>query len=67
MKKRKKCLKSTVSLNVRADATTDSERVGSFSPGQEVIITGQVNNGWYRVDYLGRVAYVHGNYLSDQR
>lgn len=60
-----KVMYSTVSLIVRADATTDSERIGSYSPGQQVMVTGKVNNGWYRVDYMGREAYVYGVYLSD--
>lgn len=55
---------STTGLNVRSDATTDSERIGYYNVDDEVKVTGEVNNGWMRVDYNGKTGYVLASYLT---
>lgn len=56
------------SVNVRDLPSTDGEKLGSLSKGQEVIITGQCNEtGWYRISFDGKVAYVSKKYLIDTK
>ena len=55
------------SVNLRSGPSTDYEKIGSLTTNQEVTVTGQANNGWYRIDYNGGVAFVSNNYLSDTK
>lgn len=59
-----KTMYATRSVRVRAGCSTDSEIVSSLKPGQEVHATGESENGWIRVDYTGKPAYVSKAYLS---
>ena len=54
-------------VNLRSGPSTDYEKIGSLTTNQEVTVTGQANNGWYRIDYNGGVAFVSNNYLSDTK
>lgn len=56
---------SITTLNVREFPNADSDRVGRYYEGDEVIVTGLVSNGWMRVLYEGKTCYVSGRYLSD--
>lgn len=58
---------ATTTVNVRALPDKASDKVGSLSENQEIEITGLVDNGWYRVNYNGTEAYVHGNYLNSEQ
>lgn len=55
------------SVNVRSGPSSDYENLGSLTTNQEVLVTGQADTGWYRIDYNGGVAYVSNNYLSDTK
>ena len=55
---------ATASVNVRASYTTQSEVLTSLSVGQKVRVTGKSANGWMRIIYDGRDAYVYQKYLS---
>ncbi|NCC01537.1 MAG: hypothetical protein EOM34_12825 [Clostridia bacterium] len=55
---------TTDAVNVRANADSGSERVGSLGQGESVTRTGIVENGWSRVDYNGTSAYIHSDYLT---
>ena len=55
----------TDKLNVRDSWTSSSTAVGTLTRGEAVNITGKCSNGWYRINYEGHVAYVHGGYLRD--
>lgn len=56
------------SVNVRDLPSTDGEKMGSLSNGQEVVVTGQCNEtGWYRINYDEKVAYVSNKYLNDTK
>ena len=53
------------SVNVRSLPSTDGQKLGGLSKGQEVSVTGQCNEtGWYRIEYNGGVAYISSNYLT---
>lgn len=54
-------------VNVRKGPSTDYERVGSLSQGQEVEVTGKASTGWYEISYDGVNAYVSGSYLTDTK
>ncbi len=53
------------SLNIRELPNADSNRVGRFNEGDEVMVTGLVTNGWCRVKYKDGEYFVSGRYLSD--
>ncbi|MCD7822709.1 MAG: D-alanyl-D-alanine carboxypeptidase family protein [Oscillospiraceae bacterium] len=57
---------ATDPLNVRLGPDALYEAVGQLMVGDAVIVTGEVSNGWYRIDYDGAVAYVSGDYLREE-
>lgn len=61
-----KTMYATASVNVRASYTTRSEILTSLSPGQRVQVTGRSANGWMRIIYGGKDAYVYQKYLGDR-
>ena len=58
---------TNASVNVRADATKDSKKLGTLSINKKVIVTGKVNNGWYRIKYKDGVGYIKATYLSNKK
>lgn len=60
----KENLYASKSCNVRSSWSTDSERVGYLNKGQEVERTGYADNGWSRILYEGKTAYVLSSLLS---
>lgn len=56
------------SVNVRSLPSTDGEKLGGLSKGQEVTVNGQCNEtNWYRISYNGGTGYVSSNYLVDEK
>lgn len=55
------------SVNIRKGPGTDYEKIGSLTMNQEVRVTGQADNGWYRISYNGDDAYVSNKYLVDNK
>lgn len=53
--------------NVRENWTTDSNKVGYLKEGQEIKRTGIGENGWSKIDYNGKVAYVATRLLSKEK
>lgn len=53
-------------VNVRKGPSADYEKLGSLSANQKVTVTGQADNGWYRIEYNGAEGYVSDKYLTDQ-
>ena len=47
-------------LNVRAEASTDSEKVGTLKAGMVVDIVSDLGNGWYQVES----GYVSAEYVN---
>ena len=60
-----KTMYATANVNVRSSYTTKSDVLTSLTPGQKVKVTGRSANGWMRVIYEGRDAFVYQKYLSD--
>ena len=58
---------ATTSVNVRASYSADSDKVGGLSTGASVTRTGVGDNGWSRIVYGDRAAYVNSSYLTTTR
>lgn len=59
-----KVMYSTSSLNIRAAASADAEKLGTFAAGDSVTVISS-ENVWSKIDYNGVDAYVASDYLSD--
>lgn len=57
---------ATETVNVRSDASSDANKVGSLSRRDSVTRTGVCDNGWSRVEYNGSTAYIHSDYLTTE-
>lgn len=55
------------SVNVRTGPTTDYEKLGALNTNDEVKVTGQADNGWYRIEYNGNTGFVSNNYLGEAK
>ena len=55
---------TTAGVHVRESYTTDSKVVGSLAKGSSVVRTGECKNGWSRIQYKSKDAYVYGEYLT---
>ncbi|HFK1762423.1 enterotoxin [Bacillus wiedmannii] len=51
-------------LNVRAEANTDSEILGTLTKDDMIETTNQVQNEWLQFEYNGKTAYVHVPFLT---
>ncbi|MHB1008963.1 MAG: C40 family peptidase [Propionibacteriaceae bacterium] len=54
---------ATTTVNVRAGASTGTPVVGVLQPGTSVTATGPSMNGWTKITFNGRAAYVSTAYL----
>lgn len=54
-------------VNVRSGPDKNSTKIGTLSQNDEVVVTGNVDNGWYRINFGGNEGYVKGDYLSNER
>jgi len=52
------------SINVRSSWSTSSSKVGGLSKDQEVTRTGIGDNGWSRISYNGKTAYVSTSLIT---
>lgn len=56
------------SVNIRDLPSTEGNKLGGLYENDEVKVTGKCNEtGWYRIEYRGKVGYVSGNYLVDEK
>lgn len=53
------------SVNIRQEATTESESMGKLSDGTRVAILDAVD-GWYKIAYDGEVGYMSADYIESQ-
>ena len=57
----------TKSVNIRADATSESAKVGSAKAGEELVITQEYyTEKWHQILYDGEICYVSANYVKIQ-
>lgn len=50
-------------LNVRTGPSTNHEIIGSLHPGDPVKIVGKSDNGWFKILWKGREAWICGDYV----
>ncbi|AJG93383.1 3D domain protein [Bacillus cereus] len=53
-------------LNVRSDASTESEILGRLKTNDVIESTHQVKDGWLQFEYKGKTAYVNVSFLSSK-
>ncbi|WP_026506798.1 SH3 domain-containing protein [Butyrivibrio sp. MC2013] len=53
--------------NVRSGPDQDDKKIGTVIQNDEVVITGKVDNGWYRIDYNGEDGFVKGSLLTEEK
>ncbi|MFR5355347.1 MAG: SH3 domain-containing protein [Clostridia bacterium] len=52
------------SVNVRSDATTDSDRIALAYQGDAITEIESYDNGWSKVEYKGQTGYVKTEFLE---
>lgn len=52
------------SLNVRSGPGKEYDVIGKAKAGEEFAVSGQTDNGWYRIAYGGEEGYVSGEYAD---
>lgn len=55
------------SVNVRSSYSTSSSIIGSLDAGDSVKRTGIGSNGWSKVEYNGRTAYISSEFLTTKK
>lgn len=56
------------SVNVRDLPSTNGNKLGGLSQGQEVTVIGQCNEtSWYKIEFNESIAYVSNNYLLQEK
>ena len=58
---------ATAGVHIRASYTTDSNVLGSLAKGEAITRTGVCDNGWSRVQYASKDAYIYGEYLTTEK
>lgn len=53
--------------NVRSGPDKNEAKLGTLSTNEEVNVTGEVGNGWYRIQYNGGEGYVKASLLSAEK
>ena len=51
-------------LNIRSSADSSSDVLATFTPGAAVSVLGDAGNGWSKISYNGKIAYVSSNFLA---
>lgn len=54
----------TSPLNMRTAPSCNASVIQLLSKGSNVVPTGEVESGWYRVSYAGRTGWVSGKYIG---
>ncbi len=58
---------TTAGVHIREACTTDSKVLGSLAKGESILRTGVCQNGWSRVQYQSKDAYIYGEYLTTDK
>lgn len=59
-----KTMYALYNVNARMNPTTNSDIYGLYYQGDEITVTGETENGWYRVDWRGYTAYIRNDLLT---
>lgn len=52
-------------VNIRSDADINSAKLGTLEKGTKVKVTDE-KNGWWRINYNGKIGYVYQEWLSEE-
>ena len=55
---------ATTSINVHAEASKDSDKLGTLAQGDTIVVLGDTTSEWVTVSYNGGTGYVKGSLLS---
>lgn len=58
---------TTAGVHIRELYTTDSQVLASLAKGDSIKRTGVCDNGWSRVQFEDRDAYIYGDYLTTEK
>lgn len=58
---------ATAGVHIRKSYTTDSKVLGSLAKGDSILRTGVCENGWSRIQYESKDAYIYGEYLTTKK
>ena len=58
-------IQPTTKLNVRQEPKKDSLKLGLISGKRTYKVLDYLDNGWYKIDYQGKEAYVKGQYCRE--
>ncbi len=62
----KKTMYATGSVRVRSSYSTSSDVLAGLAKDEKIEVTGQAENGWFRVNYKGHTGYVSKDYLTEK-
>lgn len=54
-------------VNIRSEASTDSEKIATLNTNDEVIALGEAVDGWQKIRYNDEIAYVSAEYLGSEK
>lgn len=54
-------------VNIRSSYSASSNAVGTLEKGQELQATGITSNGWTRIKYNGKTAYIKSDFLTETK
>jgi len=57
---------ASVDLNIRKSPSTEGEIISMFHAGDKVSCTETVEDGWRKISFEGKYAFVSGKYLEDR-
>lgn len=55
---------ATENCNIRKSYSTSSDKLGQVKKGTAIKRTGIADNGWSRIEYNGKVAYISSKYIT---
>jgi len=67
IKEVKETMYASQNCNLRKSWSTDSEKAGYLTKGQEITRAGIVENGWSRLEYKGNTVYVKSSLISKEK
>ncbi|WP_270941030.1 SH3 domain-containing protein [Romboutsia lituseburensis] len=55
---------ATHDVYIRDNSNTKGKILGTLNKNKTIKVTGKTKDGWYKVDYNGKVGYVYGSYVK---
>lgn len=55
---------ANTNVKIRSESNTDSDKLGLLKTGKLLEVVRYLDNGWYKVSFLGKDAYVYSDYVD---